>query len=294
MPLALDQLQLSLALLGLVSAGVIKGITGIGYATCAMPLLALAVGVDKALALVVVPGLLSNAAVLASAKTLAPVFGRFRGLYLASMPGIVAGTILLGIVDPHVAGLGLALMTLAYVAIAITRPSLSMPARYERPLAAPAGFLTGVLTGLTGSQILPLVPYMLALRLEAEEQALAINLAVTIASCVLGVALLASGIMTPELLMLSCAFSAPAIVATWIGSFCRGFLEVEVVRQLTLSVLVATAAGLICRPLLDVALVAACGREIADQPLLEAPFICLAALDAALQQVSPHGGPPPS
>lgn len=280
---ALDNPELHLALLGLVIAGVVKGITGIGYATCAMPLLALAVGVEKALALVVVPGLLSNAAVLTTKRSLMPTLRRFGWLYIGILPGIAVGTLLLTATDKQVAAQGLALMTLAYVAFVVVKPSFSLQARFERPLAAPAGFVNGVLTGLTGSQILPLVPFILALRLEAEEQALAINTAVMIASIALGFALLAAGLMTPQLLLLSSAIAVPAIAATWAGCFCRGWLSVDAVRQLTLAVLVISAGGLLGRPALDAALVAVCGREVAAHPLGQAPSICLAAFEAAVR-----------
>lgn len=255
--LSLENQEILLALLGLLSAGIVKGITGIGYATCAMPLLALAVGLEKAMALVVVPALISNAAVLTSVRTIVPTARRFNLLYLAILPGIAAGVALLSVCDKQLAAQGLGLMTLAYVGLAIGKPALSLQEQSERTLSAPVGFLNGVLTGLTGSQILPLVPYILALRLEPGEQALAINLAVMIASSALGLALLATGFMTPELLLLSSAFALPAAVATWAGGLWRSRLSVAAVRQLTLAVLVISAGGLLGRPALDVVLVSA-------------------------------------
>lgn len=283
MSFTLGNQELLLAALGLLSAGLVKGITGIGYATCAMPLLALAVGVEKALALVVVPSLVSNAAVLTGARSVMPALQRFGLLYLAILPGIAGGTLLLASIDKQVAGQGLALMTLAYVALAVAKPELSLEPRYERPLAVPAGFVNGVLTGLTGSQILPLVPYMLALRLDPEEQALAINLAVMIASTALGLALLATGIVTPELLALSAVFSVLAIAATWTGCWCRRWLSVHAVRQLTLAVLVLSAAALLGRPALDAALASVCGPAASAQPRGQAAFNCLAAFEAAVR-----------
>ncbi len=253
------ELDTALAASALLVAGLVKGVTGIGYATTAMPLLVVAFGLDKALALVVVPAIVSNAAVFVGAGNILATLKRFRLFYLGILPGIVGGTALLGVVDTRVATDVLAAVTLAYVALAVIRPSFSLPLWLERPLALPAGMLNGVMTGLTGSQILPLVPYMMALRLDAHTQVIAINLAVTIASSVLGATLLASGGMTTDLLMLSCAGSVPAIAGALIGNAVRGLLPVEALRRLTLVMLVAIAASLGGRSAFDAALGSVCG-----------------------------------
>lgn len=248
------EISATLAAGALLAAGLVKGVTGIGYATIAMPLLAIAVGLEKALALVVVPAIVSNVAVFADAGNVFATLKRFRLFYLGILPGIAGGTALLGVVNTRFATDILALVTLAYVALAVVRPDFSLAQRRERSLALPAGVLNGVLTGLTGSQILPLVPYMMALRLDAQAQVVAINLAVTIGSGVLAVALLASGAMTTELLSLSCAGAVPAVAGTLVGNAVRGRLPVGAVRRLTLAMLVAIAIGLGWRSACEVAL----------------------------------------
>lgn len=248
----------------LLTAGLVKGVTGIGYATTAMPLLVVTVGLDKALGLVVVPALVSNIAVFAGAGNVFEALKRFRLFYLGILPGIASGTALLGVVDTRFATDILALVTLAYVALAVVRPDFSLAQRLERPLALPAGVLNGVLTGLTGSQILPLVPYMMGLRLDAQAQVVAINLAVTIGSGVLGCVLLASGAMTAELFSLSCAGAVPAVAGTLVGNAVRGRLPVAAVRQLTLAMLVAIAVGLGWRSVCEVALGPLCASSPGD------------------------------
>ena len=280
MLLPVPQFELALASLGLIVAGVVKGVTGIGYAPCAMPLLAMAVGLETALALVVVPAIVSNAAVLFSGRELTGVLMRFRLLYAGILPGIACGTALLGLVDTAIATHGLALLTLVYVVLAIAKPQLSLPARLEQPLALPAGLLNGVLTGLTGSQIVPLVPYMLALRLDAGTQVQAINLAVTIASLALGAALIASGIMTGDLVVLSCAGALPAIAGTLAGNLLRGAVPVEGVRRLTLAVLVVVAVSLVGRGAWEATRERKCGAHTA------ASVDCLARVHAELLPIT--------
>lgn len=229
--------DLAPAAAGLLLAGLVKGVTGIGYSTCAMPLLALAVGLETAMALVVMPAIVSNAALIATGGRLADTARRFSLFYLAILPGIACGVGLLAVLDRRMLTQGLGLVTLAYVGLAIARPALTLSQHLERPLALPAGFLNGVLTGLTGSQILPLVPYMLALRLEPATQVQAINLAVTIASLAMGGALLANGIMSAHLLLLSCAGALLAISGVAAGNALSKRLPVETLRRLTLAML---------------------------------------------------------
>jgi uncharacterized membrane protein YfcA len=250
-----------LAFSALLLAGLVKGVTGIGYATTAMPLLVMAWGLEKALALVVVPAIVSNVAVFIGAGNVFATLKRFQFFYLGILPGIAGGTALLGFVDTRIATDVLAVATLAYVALAVIRPTLSLAPGLERTLALPAGMLNGVLTGLTGSQILPLVPYMMALRLEPPAQVIAINLAVTIASGVLGATLLLSGGMTGDLLLLSCAGAVPAIGGALLGNAGRGLLPVEALRRLTLVMLAVIAISLGGRPVYDAAVDTICGGE---------------------------------
>ena len=73
---------------GLFIAGCIKGTTGIGYTTCAMPFLVAGVGLGSAMAIVVVPAIVSNAVVIAGGSQLLPVIVRFKLFYAGIVPGI--------------------------------------------------------------------------------------------------------------------------------------------------------------------------------------------------------------
>lgn len=237
--------DLMIAALGLCLAGVLKGATGIGYATCALPFLAATVGLDRAMALVIAPAIASNLALLLVSGGPGRALRRFWRFYVAIVPGIAAGATLLTGIDPGLAVYVLGLLTLAYVVLSALRPDISIGATLERRLAAPAGFANGVLTGMTGSQVLPLMPYMMALRLPANDQVQAVNLAVMIASTVLGAAILVAGLVTPALLLLSAAGILPAIVGVAAGTRVRGMLAASQFRALSLTVLAALGIGLI-------------------------------------------------
>lgn len=240
----MDVSNVVLVVSGLFLAGLIKGITGIGYSTCALPFLVASVGLKAAMALVIVPAIASNGAMIFGAAGLAIVARRFWRFYAGIIPGIALGAYALTFVDLGSATQLLGWITLVYVGLATVRPNITLPTELERMLALPAGFLNGLLTGLTGSQILPLMPYMMALRLPADQQVQAVNLAVTLASLVMAASLLGTGIMTAELLAISVAGAIPALIGVAAGSHLRRYLSPGMFRQVTLCMLGIIGAAL--------------------------------------------------
>ncbi len=82
-------------------------------------------------------------------------------------------------------------MVLAYAVFALARPSSAEA--LAALLQGPAGFANGVVTGLTGSQVMPLLPYMMSLELQPDRFVQAVNLSVLLSSLVLAAALAVLG-----------------------------------------------------------------------------------------------------
>ncbi len=235
MPFAtLEQSAFMLAAAGLFLAGVVKGATGLGYASCALPFLTLAIGLKTAMALVIFPAMATNVSLALSTGHLRETLGRFKLLYVAMLPGIVVGIHLLALVSAASALHLLGVTIMAYVALALFKPRLSLPHRYRAVLQVPAGFFNGVMTGLTGAQVMPLFPYIMALDLDSSRTLQAINIAVLIGSAILGVGLLAAGIMTLPLLGLSMLAAAPALFGVALGEAARKKLPIDAFRRLSL------------------------------------------------------------
>ena len=235
--LTLEPSALLLATLGLFLAGIVKGATGLGYASCALPFLAVSIGLKPAMALVIVPAMATNVSLAVSTGHLRETLTRFKPLYLAMLPGIVLGVHLLTVVSAANALQLLGLVVMVYVAIAIAKPQLSLPAQLQLVLQVPTGFLNGVMTGLTGAQVMPLFPYMMALNLDAGRTLQAINIAVLIGSAILGAGLFAAGIMTLPLLGLSVLAAAPALFGVALGEAARHRIPLQAFRRLSLMTL---------------------------------------------------------
>lgn len=238
---------LCLAGAGFFIAGIIKGATGLGYSSCALPFLTSTIGLKPAMALVLIPAMATNVSLAFTTGHFVEITRRFSSLYLATVPGVAVGIYLLVWIGSSLAAKMLGTIIVGYVALILLRPRYALSVRLERLLQFPTGFANGVLTGLTGSQVMPLFPYMMALQLEPARMVQAINLAVMIASAVLAFGLIATGAMTGQLLGLSVLAVGPALLGVEIGAKVRSKIPPSQFRLGVLLVLLLMGTLMIAR-----------------------------------------------
>jgi uncharacterized protein len=163
---------------------------------------------------------------------------------------VVLGLWLLSWVAQAQAAAVLGVVLMGYAVFALANPNLTLPARWERPLQAPVGLLTGLVNGLTGSQLMPVMPYLLALRLPPNPFVQAINCSFTFSSLIMAVGLQRIGLMTVQTALIS----SGGVVLVWLGialgSKVRRRLSVETFRFVVLCLLILFGIGLVTRPFL--------------------------------------------
>lgn len=237
--------ETSIVFASLLLAGILKGASGLGFSSIALPLLTMAVDLQTGMVLIIAPVVASNLAVLVASGCIAATLRRFWPLYLGLLPGTAAGVLLMTSVENSSALQVLGSMTLVYVMMAMLRPEWRLRRRPSNVLRAPVGLATGVLTGLTGSQVFPLVPYLSSVRLDAREQIQAINIAVLIGSSALIVGLVSRGLVTADLAGTSLAGALPAIAGVGIGTCAQRALSPASFRMATLFTLTVLSLNLI-------------------------------------------------
>lgn len=241
----MDPIQIALVVTAFLAAGIVKGATGLGYSTSALPVLTIAVGLHTAMPLVLFPSMASNMTVMAAAGHFRGTLRRFLPLYIALVPGLVFGLALMLWIDQDVAASALGLVIIAYSAIGIWRPALHLPDHWERALQIPVGLLNGTVNGLTGSQIMPLVPFMLSLKLDPDRFVQAVNIGFTLSSLVMVLGLSRAGLLTWSTLLVSVAGIAPAMLGSWLGGILRRRLSEAKFRLLVLGVMMVLGAVLV-------------------------------------------------
>jgi uncharacterized protein len=230
-----------------LAAALVKGLTGLGFLTVCVASLTFVVGLKTAVGLVLMPSLLSNVFIMLDAGRFVETTCRFWRLYLTSVPGLVIGVQLLIMVDQNLAAAMLGSVIVGYSALALTRPSIAIADRFKRPLQLPVGFAHGVVAGLTGSQVMPLFPYLFALRLEPAVLLQASNTIFTLCSVSMAVLLVMSDLLTPEIAWLSAAGSLPTYFGVQLGSRMRRRFCGEGLRVIILWVILGLGLALIAR-----------------------------------------------
>lgn len=243
----MDVTAIAWATLGLTVAGVVKGATGLGYASCALPFLVPLVGLKVAMALVLVPAIASNAQVMLTTGHLGEMLTRFKWLYIAIFPGITVGLWGLHVIDTAIATKTLGIVLVGYVAFAVFKPELRLPTQLERPLQIPVGLLNGIVTGLTGSQVMPLFPFVMSLDLDPARLVQAVNIAVTSASIVTGAGMVLTGLVSASVAWLSMLALVPAMLGVAIGTRARAHIPQARFRSLVLYFIGAMGLTLVMR-----------------------------------------------
>jgi uncharacterized membrane protein YfcA len=138
-------------ILAAISVGsFVKGVTGSGLPQLAIPVMAIFLGVERAVVVMAVPGIVSNAWLMWTHRD---HISRTRDLPLligTGLFGAVAGTWLLKTLDPRVLSGVLAALIAAYVVLRLLRPTFQLRPAVTRVMSGPVGAAAGALQGATG------------------------------------------------------------------------------------------------------------------------------------------------
>lgn len=236
--------EIAIAGIGFVAAGLVKGATGVGFSTTALPVVALGIGLERAMPLVLISSMASNIMVMRQAGELQVTWVRFWPLFLALLPGLALGLAALSYANTATAARLLGLVIMLYAIYALLRPRLDIPPHLERTLNIPVGLVNGFINGLTGSQIMPCVPYALSLHLSPDGVVQLTNICFTVSSLVMMAGLYRIGFLDATTLTGSAFGVIPAFVGVAVGSHMRTRLPPEAFRKGVLLVLMALAAVL--------------------------------------------------
>lgn len=247
----MDLTTIAIVGLSFMLAAFVKGATGLGFSTLALPMLALTIGIKAALPLLIVPSLASNAMIMVRTGHFREMLGRFAWLYGLVLIGVGLGLMLLSWVDGLTAGAVLGLVLFSYCALTWGRTTFALPDRLERPLAPVVGLMTGAINGLTGSQVMPLVPYLMALRLDPSRLVQATNISFSLSSLVMAFGLTQVGLMTWQTALISVIGLVPVSIGIRLGSNLRRKLSPEIFRRAVVVLLGFSGLILVVRAMLN-------------------------------------------
>lgn len=233
-----------------IVAGFTKGVIGLGLPTVSLALLTLTLGLKEAMALMLIPSFVTNVwqgvvggHFLAMARRLWP-------LLLASCPAIWLGAGVVARSDAVVMAAVLGVMLFTYAGLALRSVKVPSPGSHETWMSPVVGATTGILTGFTGSFVMPAVLYMQSLGLTRNELVQAMGISFSVSTLMLGLALAGHSLLPAELSAISAAALVPSVLGMVLGAWVRNRLSEERFRQLFFTALLILGGWLALRPLI--------------------------------------------
>ncbi len=233
-------------------AGFVKGVIGLGLPTVSVGLLAVAMPPGKALAIVIVPAIITNIWQTFVGPYLRDIVRRLWPLMLGTVAGIWlnAGAL----TNPHARYGTVALGTLLmiYAIVGLSKFGFHVAPRNEKWIGGIVGVVTGLISASTGVQVIPSMPFMQAIGLEKDELVQALGVFFTVATVALAFNLTASGLMTaatalPGAVAMTCSFAG-----VFTGQMVRAKMPAESFRRWFLIAMILLGLYLIGSALLKI------------------------------------------
>lgn len=232
------------------TAGVVKGVTGMGLPTVAMAVLGALISPLAAASLLIVPSFVTNVWQLLAGPAFGALVRRLWPMMAAICAGTMLGTAWLTDGDVGTTTMALGAALAVYAGYTLFARQLHVPAGAEPWLSPLIGAITGIVAGGTGVFVIPAVPYLQALGLSRDELVQALGLSFTVSTIALAVGLGAHGAFASETMGLSLFALAPALVGMWAGQRLRNLISPATFRLVFLVCLLLLGMEMTLRPFL--------------------------------------------
>ena len=213
-------------------AGGVKGVIGFGLPTVSIASIAAFVGLTEAMALMVLPSLVTNAWQGATGGNLRYLVRRlwlvflFGGIFTWLTSSFLAtGEVL---IFRNFLGVLICLYSISNL-LSITWPS---PNKTEIWLSPIVGAVSGAITGVTGVFVMPAVAYLQSLQMPRDMLVQAMGLWFTVATISLGFSLNSHGLFPRNLALLSIVAILPALIGMLLGRRVRAHLSKQIFRKM--------------------------------------------------------------
>src|ERR1700716_3191857 len=212
-------------------AGFVKGVTGLGLPTVAMGLLAVTMQPSRALAIVIIPAIVTNIWQTFVGGYLRDIIRRLWPLMVGTVIGIwlngglltgpyaVYGTVILGV------------LLVIYAIIGLGKFSFKVARRDEKWIGGIVGRVTGVISAATGVQVIPSMPFMQSIGMEKDELVQALGGFFTVATVALAFNLTSAGLLDASTALPGAVAMAASFTGMFVGQAVRSRMQPEAFRR---------------------------------------------------------------
>jgi uncharacterized membrane protein YfcA len=243
-------LVLLLAAGAFFAGGAIKGALGIGLPLIAVPLLTSALDLPLAVALMIVPVTSSNFLQALQGGHFRAAVRRFWLVLVPLVLFTLVSAQFLADIDLRTGALVLGSIVMVFSIIQALPLRLSLAPERARLLNPVMGSLAGLLGGVSNLFGLPLIMYLVALRLPKDEFVATVALFFLTGSVTLYLVLFLNGLLTLDIVAFSAAGAVPMIIGLLIGGRLRDRIPQKTFERLLLVVLFLIGINLVRRGLM--------------------------------------------
>ncbi len=230
-------------------AGGVKGVIGLGLPTVSLALLSVLFDLPSAMALLLVPSFVTNLWQGVVGGNGAAILRRIWPFLILATGTVWIGAIALRQVDLSLLSALLGVSLMVYAAANLAGMRIALTAAQDRWAGPLLGTVNGLLTGMTGSFVVPGVMYLQALGLPRDMLIQAMGILFTASTAALAVALQRNAFLSPELALLSLGAVPPAIIGMMAGQRLRRTLSEQLFRRVFFIALLILGAYIIVRAL---------------------------------------------
>ncbi|MGI9402382.1 MAG: sulfite exporter TauE/SafE family protein [Rhizobiaceae bacterium] len=225
--------------------GIVKGAVGLGMATVTLAILAVAIDLPSAMALLLIPTLVTNIWQALTGGSFKELLNRLWPFLLVAMGFVwLGGKALVSFNIIYLSAL-LGVILVFYAIISLGGFRINLNADQEKTAGLIIGSINGILTGMTGSLVVPGVMYLQALELSKDKLVQAMGMLFTVSTVGLAVILGRNNLLTTELGFISLVGLVPAIIGMFIGQAVRGVLTEQQFRRVLFIALLLLGAYII-------------------------------------------------
>jgi len=228
---------LIIILLTFLIAGMVKGITGLGLPTVSLALLTVALDIPTAMALLLVPSFVTNIWQAFVGGNTAVILRRCWPFLVPATLFVGLGSLALTRIDMSLLSALLGALLVTYSAMSLFGMELRVTPRHERWIGPLLGVVNGILTGMTGSFVLPGVMFLQAMGLSRDQLIQSMGMLFFLSTLALAVALQGSALLTAEHGLISLMALIPAIGGMVAGQHIRKQFSEPLFRKIFFSAL---------------------------------------------------------
>ena len=212
-------------------AGVVKGVIGLGLPSISLALLTVVINLPTSMALLIMPSLVTNIWQAIRGGKFLKILKRLWLLFLTSTLTVWTGSKALAIVDLTLLSALLGSLLMSYAIVSLYGLRFNIKSRNEWWVGSLTGSVNGILTGMTGSFVVPGVFYLQSIRQEKDELIQSMGILFTTSTLALFFSLQTNEYLTSKLIVWSSISIVPSIIGVLIGQQIREWLSEKIFKN---------------------------------------------------------------